>query len=134
MIGARIGAGLQIAGARLNNPSQTALRLDRATMADVDAAAITAYGAISLTGCRLTGHLNLAGASLVNRRRLHAGRRRSKHQRHDRPHEVNSAGEMTMKATHVGGSILLTSTTIDHLPGNALDLSRSDASDVLLRA
>ena len=36
-----------------------------------------------------------------------------------------------MKAAHVGGSILLTGTTIEHPQGDAPNLSQSDASDVL---
>jgi hypothetical protein len=45
--------------------------------------------------------------------------------------QVKSAGEIAMKATHVGGSILLANTTIEHPQGMRSTLSQSDASDVL---
>ena len=131
LIGARIRGGLQLVSARLQNPDQTALTLDRTTLADVDAAGITAAGTIRLAGSRVTGHIDLSDAKLTDgdgATLVIDGANVAESLDLTR---LNSAGEITMHGGHVGGRILLTSAEVRHRPGTAVDFSQSDAADLI---
>ncbi|MCO6009794.1 hypothetical protein NE236_32965 [Actinoallomurus purpureus] len=64
LVGARLDGNLTLAGARLDNPGGTALNLDRATLADLDAAGLTVTGRTTLVAAEIANGVNAEGARL----------------------------------------------------------------------
>jgi hypothetical protein len=64
LTGARIGGSVELTSARLSQPGGIALCLDRAAVADVDAAGLAVTGGkVTVAGAQITGRLNLREAA-----------------------------------------------------------------------
>jgi cytoskeletal protein CcmA (bactofilin family) len=127
LIGARVGGSVELAGARLDRPGGIALCLDRATVADVDAAGlVVAAGAVTLTGAQIAGRLNLHGAQLGDALALVAdgsviGTDLILSQLH-------AKGEVRARTSRIGGRVQLWQATVDNGSGTAIRLSRTDVT------
>jgi hypothetical protein len=127
LIGARLGANLTLAGAVLRNPGQVALNLDRATVGDCDAAAISCTGQLRCTSARITSGLNLADARLDSGSGLPAlaadGLAVDGLMQLSR---VQARGELNFRTSRVGQRVLLTDARVDNPGGVALRWTRAE--------
>jgi hypothetical protein len=109
--GARFGGSVTFIGAELSDPRGSALNLDRAAMAELDAPGlVVSSGAVSLNNAQVATDVNLAGARLAGNKttaftadgatigtRLILTR-------------VNARGEISMRTGHIGARLLLQGT------------------------
>jgi hypothetical protein len=134
LTGARIGGGVEFAGARLSQPGGIALCLDRAVVADVDAAGLVVTGGtVTVAGTQITGRLNLAEAELRNGPGTSAlvadGSAIGTDVILTR---AKVSGEVEARAIRVGGRVHLQQAVFDNGSGTAVRLTRADISvDVL---
>jgi hypothetical protein len=136
LAGAQLGGSLTLTGARLGNVSGPALNLDRAILADLDAAGLeVSAGSVSLVSTQVASRVNLAGAHLNSEGNspaldadgsaiggeliLTAARAR---------------GEVRARTSRIGGRIRLREAEIANPGAMALRLSRAEvAADVFCR-
>jgi hypothetical protein len=127
LIGARLGANLALAGATLSNPGKVALNLDRATIGDCDATAITCSGQVRCVGTRITSGLNLADA------RLDSGSDRVALAADGVTVDgllvltgVRAQGELNFRTSRVGQRVLLMDAVVRHPGRVAVRFSRAE--------
>ncbi len=133
LIGARLGANLTFAGAELSNPRGPALNLDRATLADLDAAdLVVSAGSVSLISVQIASRVNLSGARLncaqgtlafaADGATIGAALILARAQ---------VRGEVMVRTSRVGGRVLLQDIRIENPGGTGLRMSRTEvAADV----
>jgi hypothetical protein len=135
LIGARLGANLNLDDARLANPGGVALNLDSATAGEVTAQhLVVESGQVSMVGTQIAGALDLPEARLAEGMHVENATLGSVRLRN-----LYADGEVTLRISRVAGRIFLHGAEII-APGNvALRLSRTQvgadiyAKDMRLR-
>lgn len=129
-IGAELQANLHLAGAVLGNPGGVAANLDRAAIGAIEARGVTVTGGpISLTGTRISDHLNLDDARLTSDERdvvlVAEGPRIGGDVLLRR---VTAQGRVRFHSCTVGGGVMLDAVRLLGRDGVAFVFSRSDVA------
>ncbi|WP_405607606.1 hypothetical protein [Streptomyces sp. NBC_01508] len=134
LIGAEMSANLSLDRAVLSNPAGSALTLDRATVADVDATALTVTGGhVTLVGAQIRGRLDLSRAQLgTDGEDIALDAESAAVGGSILCQDTRAAATVRLRGAVVAGSVLFTGARLTARGGPVLDLRMLRATELLL--
>ena len=126
LVGARIAANLSLARSTLTSPGKVALKLDRATIGDLDGADLQCSGQISVVGVRVASDMSFERAQIDNGGRRAIAADGAVIEDTLRLTGMRTRGEVALRTGSVGRRVLLTGAQLENQAGTALVLSGTE--------